>query len=116
NKITSGSRINPVEGEFLEADASVKAARAARDLARLNFAYTQVRAPIDGTIIGPVLSAGNVVVADNTPLAKMISMDPMYLYFDVDQQTVLTLDRLRREGKIKNEVGSALSVRVGLGG
>jgi RND family efflux transporter MFP subunit len=108
--------VSRVEGEVLEAHAAVKAARAARDLAALTLGYTQVRAPIDGTIIGPVLAAGNVVVADKTPLATMISTDPMYVYFDVDQPTVLKLDRLRREGKLKGGAGSATSVGVGLEG
>jgi multidrug efflux system membrane fusion protein len=106
--------VNRVEGEFQDADASVKVAQAARDLARLNLEFTLVTAPIAGTIIGPVLAAGNVVVADQTPLAALVSMDPMYVYFDVDQQTVLNLTRLRRAGKITSEAGTSLPVRVGL--
>jgi RND family efflux transporter MFP subunit len=103
-----------VEGESQEAEASLKAAQAARDLAKLNLEFTLVTAPIDGTILGPVLAAGNVAVADRTSLASLISMDPMYVYFDVDQQTALNVIRLRREGKIKAEAGTNLSVRVGL--
>src|SRR5262249_31050854 len=105
-----------VEGEFQEAEASLKAAQAARDLAKLNLEFTLVTAPIDGTILGPVLAAGNIAVADRTSLASLISMDPMYVYFDVDQRMVLHLTRLSREGRIQGEAKASLPVRVGLEG
>src|SRR5262249_59650971 len=102
--------------EFQEAEASLKAAQAARDLAKLNLEFTLVTAPIDGTILGPVLAAGNVAVADRTSLASLISMDPMYVYFDVDQRFALYLTRLSREGKIQGEAKASQPVRVGLAG
>jgi RND family efflux transporter MFP subunit len=73
-----------------------------------------VRAPFDGTVSGPVLGPGNVVVADTTLLATIVSTDPMFVAFDVDERTVLHLNRLRLEGEIKGEALVGLPVMVGL--
>jgi multidrug efflux system membrane fusion protein len=116
NRTVSEAEVNLVESELLEADASLKAAQAVCDRARLNLDFTLVSAPIAGTILGPVLAAGNVAVADQTPLATLVSLDPMYVYFDVDQRTVLNVNRLRRDGQLKGERGASLIVRVGLEG
>ena len=74
-----------VELELLEATASVKVAVAARDASRLNLEFTEVRAPFDGRVSGPVLGLGNVVVADTTLLATIVSMDPVCVAFDVPE-------------------------------
>ena len=108
------AEVERVEGEFREADASVKVAEAARDIAGLNLEFTTLKAPFDGTVVGPVLGEGNLVVADTTPLARMVSMDPVFVAFEVDQGTLLHLGRLRREGKIKGEGWGGLPVVVDL--
>ncbi len=103
-----------VESELLEATASVKVAVAARDVSRLNLEFTEVRAPFDGRVSGPVLGPGNVVVADTTLLATIVSMDPVCVAFDVPESINLHLDRLKHEGRIKGEGWVALPVMVGL--
>jgi RND family efflux transporter MFP subunit len=95
-------------------EASLQAAEKALEIAQLNLAFTRLESPIDGTVLGPVVQAGNVAVADNTNLATIVSTDPMYVYFEVPERTVLKLNRLRVEGKIKLEPGKGLSVEVGL--
>ena len=105
------AEVDRVEGEFLEADASVKIAEAARDIARLNLEFTTLRALFDGTVSGPVLGEGNVAVADTTPLARIVSMDPMFVAFDVDQQTLLHLDRLSEKARSRAEGGAGFRSR-----
>ena len=95
-------------------EASLQAAEKALEIARLNLQFTRLESPIDGTVLGPVVQAGNVAVADNTTLATIVSTDPMYVYFDVAEHIVLKLNRLRVEGKIKLEAGKGLPVEVGL--
>jgi RND family efflux transporter MFP subunit len=114
SNVISQAETDLVELELLEATASVKAAMAARDASRLNLEFTQVSAPFDGRVSGPVLGPGNVVVADTTLLATIVSTDPMFVAFDVDERTVLHLNRLRHEGKIKGEAWAGLPVTVGL--
>jgi RND family efflux transporter MFP subunit len=107
------AEIDRIESERDEAEASLLAARASRDLTRLKLDSTEVTAPIRGKI-GRLLSAGNLVVADATVLATINSSDPMYVDFDVDERTFLSLGRQRREGKAKSELEPGLPVLVGL--
>jgi RND family efflux transporter MFP subunit len=93
----SQSEVDLFEQKFLEATASVKVAEAARNVAKLNLEFTELRAPFDGTVSGPVLGPGNVVVADTTLLATIVSTDQVFVAFDVDQRTVVHLYRMRRE-------------------
>lgn len=81
-----------------DAAAAVQSAEAALILAKLNLESTRIVAPFSGKIAGPVLDAGNIVTADKTPLATLVSTDPMFVSFDLDQRTFL---RFRRLGKDK---------------
>jgi RND family efflux transporter MFP subunit len=114
SKVVSQDETDLSEAELLEATATVKAAVAARDVSRLNLEFTEVRAPFDGRVSDPVLGPGNVVVADTTLLATIVSTDPVCVAFDIDQRTVLNLNRLRLDGKIKGKTWLGLSIDVGL--
>jgi len=103
--------VQRVEGEYEEAEASLQGAKATRDLAKLNLDFTKVTAPIDGAIRGPVLHEGNFVKAESTELTKIISQEVLYMDVYIDESSVLRLNRLRREGKIKSEIPILASVR-----
>jgi RND family efflux transporter MFP subunit len=103
-----------IEGDRDEAEASMQGARATRDLARLKLDSTRITAPVRGKVSRPQLSAGNLVVADTTVLATIITSDPMNVDFNVDERTVLRLGRERREGKTRSALESGLTVLVGL--
>jgi multidrug efflux system membrane fusion protein len=113
---TGRDEVDRAASELEEAEASTGASRAARDIARLNLTFTVLRSPIDGNVLGSVVQAGNVAVADKTTLATIVSTDPMYVYFDVPQEIVLKLNRRGTDGKLKIEPGKGLAVRVGLPG
>ncbi len=85
-----------------EAAAEVQAAEANAEKARLNLQFTDVISPIDGVVSRNLLSVGNLVNADNTLLTTIVSEDPMYVYFDVDERTVLQVQQLLREGKLES--------------
>ena len=76
----------PAPAESKVDEASLQAAEKALEIARINLAFTRLESPIDGTILGPVVQAGNVAVADNTTLATIVSTDPMYVYFEVPER------------------------------
>ena len=97
-----------------EARAGVGIQRAARDLAQLNLEFTKVRAPISGRISRRMVDPGNLVQADVTPLTSIVSLDPLYVYFDVDERTVLRLRRLVGEGKIPSRREAELPFLVAL--
>jgi RND family efflux transporter MFP subunit len=72
--------------------ASVRAAEAAVQTARLNLDWTRVRSPIAGRVSNAMVTPGNLVQAgppEATLLTTVVSVDPMYLYFDSDEQTYL---------------------------
>ena len=87
-------------GDRAESIAAVGVARASRDFAKLSFEFTKVRAPISGLLSRRMVDPGNMVQADTTALTTIVSLDPMYLYFDIDERTVLKLRGLVREGKL----------------
>ncbi|GLQ45179.1 resistance-nodulation-cell division multidrug efflux membrane fusion protein MexE [Dyella lipolytica] len=78
------------------ANATLAAATAALASAKLNLDWTQVRAPIDGRVSNARIMQGNLVTSSDV-LTSVVSVNPIYVYFDVDEQTWLKLDRLRRE-------------------
>jgi RND family efflux transporter MFP subunit len=74
-----------------EGDASIRVAEAALRMARLNLEWTVVRAPITGRIGRAEITTGNVVQAGPSPtlLTTIVSLDPIYVYFDSDEQAYL---------------------------
>jgi len=86
-------------GDMEEAKARVDAARASRAIYALNLDFCRVTAPIDGRIGKSSVDAGNLVKADDTILTTIVSKDPMYVYFDVDERTYLDLRQALADGK-----------------
>jgi RND family efflux transporter MFP subunit len=100
---------------LVEAKASIEVARATLEVAKLNLDYTRIVAPISGRIGRSRLDAGNVVRGDadkDGALATILVADPVYVAFDVDEEsTLLRVVRLAREQK-----DAKVPVGVGLAG
>jgi RND family efflux transporter MFP subunit len=96
----------------IAADKAVVAAR------QLDLEYTKVIAPVSGRVSRYVVTVGNLIQsgdqAGGTLLTTIVSVDPMYAYFDVDEHTVLRVRRLIREGKAKSARDIELPVSLGL--
>ena len=73
--------------------AIFSARRRRRGPARLNLGFTEIRAPIAGRIGRKLISEGNLVTADQTLLTTIVSLDPIYFYFDVDERSFLAYQR-----------------------
>jgi RND family efflux transporter MFP subunit len=73
------------------AQAAVGAGVAARDRAKLYLDYTRVIAPVAGRISRRYVDPGNLINADQTLLTTVVTENPMYAYFDVDERTYLDL-------------------------
>ena len=84
-----------------EADARVKASQKSMEISRLNYEFTRVVSPIDGQISRYYLTVGNLVNQDQTLLTTVVSVDPMYVYFEMDEPTLLRTRKAVNEGKIK---------------
>jgi multidrug efflux system membrane fusion protein len=97
--------------DLLQSGARVKAAEAAVASAELNLTYTEVRSPIDGRISRTLLTLGNLAQADQTVLTTVVSVDPVYVYFDCDEQSYLRFQQSSHHG---TGVNSENPVRVAL--
>jgi RND family efflux transporter MFP subunit len=99
-----------------QGDASVRAAEAAVTTARLNLEWTQVRSPITGRVSRAEVTPGNLVQAgpDATPLTTVVSIDPIYAYFEGDEQTYLKYAALARNGSRPNSRDNRSPVYLGL--
>lgn len=95
-----------------EALASLKSSQAMVETAKLNLSFTDVVAPITGQVGRNLLTVGNLVVQDDTMLTTIVSEDPIFAYFDVDERTMLRLQKMIREGKFKN--AHEVEIRFGL--
>ncbi len=107
-KAVSQEAVDKARSERDEAEAAVQTAEAALNVARVHLEYTRIVAPFDGTIGRSLLDAGNLVTADKTVLATLASTDPMYVYFDVDERTMLTILRTGNERALSLPVSFGL--------
>jgi multidrug efflux system membrane fusion protein len=94
-----------------QSNADVRAAEAAVATAKLNLDFTEVRSPIAGRVSRAMLTRGNLAQADQSMLTSVVSEDPVYVYFQPDEQTFLRYAELARKGE---RAKSANPVRVGL--
>ncbi len=85
--------------EYLAAQAEFSGATARLRSARLNLEYTKIYSPIEGRIGRNLISVGNLVEANTTLLASIVSLNPIYFYFDVDERAFLAYSRLARNGQ-----------------
>ncbi|MBI1347168.1 efflux RND transporter periplasmic adaptor subunit [bacterium] len=113
-KITTTEDFEQSKFDRLEADGVLKGMLAARDIAKLNLEFTEIKAPFAGRISRRLVDPGNLVMADTTPLATIVSLDPVYAYFDVDERTVLQVRRLIAEGKMTSARDQAIEVELAL--
>lgn len=97
-----------------EADAAVISAEAKVKRAQLNVDFTRIAAPISGKISRSKITEGNLVNADATVLTTIVSVEPMYVYFDVDERTILTLRKQVREGQLDRMKKQEIPVLMGL--
>jgi RND family efflux transporter MFP subunit len=107
-----------IAGDRGEAGASRSALKAAVERARLDLGFTRITAPVSGRISRYHVTVGNLVQAGDltggTLLTTIVSVDPTYAYFDVDERTVLRVKQLIREGKASKPDEVDLPVWLGL--
>jgi membrane fusion protein, multidrug efflux system len=97
----SERELDQYQAQEEQAAANLDLARANLESAKLNLEYTEVRAPISGQISRYYLTLGNLVNQDVTQLTTVVSMDPMYVNFDMDEPTLMRIKEAIKEGKVK---------------
>ncbi len=116
NLLSRGS-VSPEEYDQYEADyketaAQLEVAKANLHLAELNMEWTEVRAPCAGLLSRRMTDPGNLVKADDTILTSIVSLDPLYVYFDPADSTMLKIRRLVQQRRARNESEHDVPVRI----
>jgi RND family efflux transporter MFP subunit len=99
-----------------QGEANVAGAQAALEAAALNLNFTKVTSPVDGRVSRAEVTRGNLVTGGTnggTLLSSVVSMDPIYIYFDADEQSYLRYTQMARSGGPSSR-DSGNAVRVGL--
>ncbi len=118
-KAVSQEELDVARSNVQVAAAGVESAQADVKQAELNLGYTTVKAPIDGRIDRIYITEGNLVTggtSQGTVLTSIVSMNPIYAYFDVDEQTVLYYLHMIKEGKFKSMRETRIPVEAQLRG
>lgn len=97
-----------------QAQATLETAIADMHNAKQQLDYTKVIAPFSGRISERMVDPGNLIVADTTPLTTIVTEDPIYAYFFVDEQTLLRVRRLNEKNKQKSMEDTRPEVQLGL--
>lgn len=98
-----------------EAAAAVESAKANLDNAKITYSYTHVLSPMTGRIGRHLVDPGNLVGnGEATELASIQQLDPIYVYFNINELDLLKLRQLAREANFKSEDITQIPIEVAL--
>jgi multidrug efflux system membrane fusion protein len=97
----SAQQLDTDRATVLVAEAQLDAAKANMVVYDLNLKFTNVTSPISGMVSRYYYTEGNLVVQDSTLLTTIVSLDPMYAYFDLDETTLVRIRQGIVSGRIK---------------
>lgn len=99
-KAISLKALDQHQAEENAAAADVEAARSSMEVYKLNLEFCHITSPISGRVGRYQVTIGNLVTQNVTPLTTVVSQDPIYVYFNIDEQTMLTAVRNLYYGKL----------------
>jgi RND family efflux transporter MFP subunit len=102
------------ESTYLQSEAALESARAAEHSAEIEMEHTEVKAAISGRISRAITTTGNFVTAGTTLLTTIVTVDPVYVYTDIDENSLLRLQALQRDGKLYVDEKGRVPVEVQL--
>ena len=115
DKLLANNAISAEEAGARKSRAEV--AKAAFDSAKLDLEYTEVKAPIDGRVSRALLTAGNYVsgnAGSASLLTTVVSVNPVYVYADIDEDTLLKFNELVYSKKLGTADGGKIPVELQL--
>ena len=117
--LLAAKAIAPEQGEarhamHLQAQAGLAAAKATQHSAELELSHTEVRAPIAGRISRALTTTGNYVTNGTTVLTTIVTVDPVYVYTDIDENSLLKLQALQRDKKLFTDEKGRVPVELQL--
>jgi RND family efflux transporter MFP subunit len=118
NKAISTEESEARQARSHEAEAALLAAEAALNTAKLDLELTEIRSPINGQVSRELATLGNYVsglAGGSTLLTTVVSVDPIYVYADIDENSYLRLSQLIRDGKLTKDHTGKIPVQIQLG-
>jgi RND family efflux transporter MFP subunit len=113
----SEEELDERKSTLAQGEANVAGSEAALEAASLNLNFTRVASPIAGRVSRAEVTRGNLVTGGSnggTLLTSVVSMDPIYLYFDGDEQAYLRYAQMARSGERPSSRDAQNPVQVGL--
>jgi RND family efflux transporter MFP subunit len=101
-KVIAPTEFDQKAASWQQASAAVRAAEAAKNSATLSLEFTQIRSPIEGRVSDERVTVGNLVqpgAGAESVLTTVVSIDPIYVKVDADENIVLKYVKLNEEGK-----------------
>ena len=108
--------VNKYQAAEEEALADVDAATANVEVNRLNREFCEVTSPIDGQVSRYYFTLGNLVNQDQTLLTTVVSLDPIYAYFDLDERQLLRIRNAINKGHLRLRGPGEIPIMMGLQG
>jgi multidrug efflux system membrane fusion protein len=101
-------------GKAAVSQADIRKADAAIEKAKLDLEFTTIKAPIEGKISRAEVDVGNLVNAGGgeTRLTTITSVDPIYVYFNVDERALLRYRHEFRKGKERSKDESLKELKI----
>ncbi len=102
------------ESMDLQGQAALESALAAEHSAEIELEHSEIRAPISGRISRAITTTGNFVTAGTTLLSSIVTIDPVYVYADIDENSLLKLQALQRDKKTFTDGAGLMPVELQL--
>lgn len=111
---TSQGELDQRRGELQQAQADLSSMQAAVTQAELNLSFTQITSPINGRIGAALIKPGNLVSPGTSLLSTVVTMDPIYVTFEGDEQVYLKYQGMAQKGQRQSSRDARNPVQVGL--
>lgn len=102
-------------GAKMSAEGSILAAEAAIAQAKLDLVFSRITSPVTGRISRNLASIGDLITSSTGKLTSVVTVDPVYAYFDMDELTLQRVMNAIKEGKVKGPTEGEIPILLGLG-
>ena len=114
NGVVTREELDVQAAQVATTKADVAAAETSVAAAELNLSYTQIHSPIDGRIGQHLVDIGNLVQAQETLLATIQSIDPIYAQFDLSESDLLRFMGMTRNKELPDPEETPVKLHLGL--
>ena len=111
----SQQELDAFRAKLEENTGSLTSARAQQEFNQLNLDFCTIVSPIDGQVSRTQFQIGNLINQDQTTLTTVVSIDPIFVYFNVDEPNLVRVLKTTRSTSRSNGIFTGqLFIDVGL--